>query len=297
MLYLPIWIGMTIKGITAHKKRIWKVSIENILMVGGLLVLFLSFSRIGWLAMIAVSAYLFFRLMVSLSKKWVGQISNRRKSPLTLLNTIFLYILIWLAFFLFIIALILAAGLILTRLDPRMAGLFNIGLIADKGILEWASTMIFAERLVYWIAGINVFFKYPIMGVGLGNAGYFFPQTFNAFSYKLTEIMEILVRDSFIPNAKNLWVRLLAETGIVGFSIFLSWLYIHWKSARFLEQSQQKWFISFGFVGQIFLVAFFMEGFSLDTFGLPYYWISMALIVAVLRIKLNHPIELPNLEI
>ena len=52
-------------------------------------------------------------------------------------------------------------------------------------------------------------------------AGYYFPETLPSFGYRLPEILSVLLYESFIPNAKNLWARLLAETGIVGFSVFV----------------------------------------------------------------------------
>ena len=35
-----------------------------------------------------------------------------------------------------------------------------------------------------------------------------------------------------------------------------------------------------GLVGKLIVLAMIIEGFSLDTFGLPYYWIALGLIAA-----------------
>jgi hypothetical protein len=40
-----------------------------------------------------------------------------------------------------------------------------------------------------------------------------------------------------------------------------------------------------GLAGQLLIIALIVEGFSLDTFGLPYYWIGLGLIVASWRAK------------
>ena len=37
-------------------------------------------------------------------------------------------------------------------------------------------------------------------------------------------------------------------------------------------------------VGKLFVIAFVIEGFSMDTFGLPYYWVAFGLLVAAWRI-------------
>jgi len=42
---------------------------------------------------------------------------------------------------------------------------------------------------------------------------------------------------------------------------------------------------AFGLVGKLFLIAVVMEGFSMDSFGLPYLWIALALVISVFRIS------------
>jgi len=38
-----------------------------------------------------------------------------------------------------------------------------------------------------------------------------------------------------------------------------------------------------GLTGQITIIGLIVEGFSLDTFALPYYWMTLGLVVAVFR--------------
>jgi len=40
-----------------------------------------------------------------------------------------------------------------------------------------------------------------------------------------------------------------------------------------------------GIFGILAIIALLFEGFSLDTFGLPYYWIALGLIASVYRSK------------
>ena len=284
MLYLPIWLGMSIKKISVHKLKIIKISFENILLFLGVISLFLSFSRIGWLGFIAAIGYLLLRLMILLSRKIIQRIQFIRKSELSKKSKIFLQIGFWFGSLVIMLGILIIAGIVLTKLDPRMEGLFDLALIKEKGLLEWAGELIFAERLMYWVAGYRVFLNYPVLGVGLGKTGYFFQQTFTSFGYKLPEIISVLIRKGFIPNAKNLWVRILSETGFVGFSIFTAWLIMHWKSATSIERFGNAFLSGFGLVGQIFMVGLVLEGFSLDSFGLPYYWVSLGLIVAASRL-------------
>ncbi len=83
-----------------------------------------------------------------------------------------------------------------------------------------------------------------------------------------------------LPNIKSLWVRLLAETGAVGFALFLCWGYVLWRSAQFLRAQRDPLLKMVGLAGCFTLIGFLIEGFSLDTFALPYYWLSFGLLTA-----------------
>lgn len=287
MVYLPIWLGMSLKKASAHKFRLLKMSLENILFVLGAISLFLSFSRIGWLAFIMAIGYIIFRIMQKILLKLLMAIQKDRAKAIKSSSKVLIKAGFWIGTLVVLLVLIIGAGMVMTKVDPRMTDLFDVKIIREKGLLEWAGSLIFAERLIFWNAGYRVFLAHPIFGVGLGRSGYFFQQTFDSFGYKLPEILQVLLRREFIPNAKNLWVRILAETGIIGFSVFISTLYVHWKSARKVEISGNGFLPALGLVGQIFLVALVVEGFSIDTFGLPFIWVSLALIAAVYRVIEN----------
>ena len=69
--------------------------------------------------------------------------------------------------------------------------------------------------------------------------------------------------------------------GIVGFALFVSWLVVHWRNANELEKNtEQGLFKAMGLVGKLIVIAMIIEGFSLDSFGLPYYWVSLGLVAA-----------------
>jgi len=193
---------------------------------------------------------------------------------------------LWLTLFFIFALVIFLLGVFLSRVDPRMEDLFDIERYREFGVLGWASQLSFAERIIYWITAFKVFLAHPFLGVGIGGSGFFFTRLTPEFGYGLPEVIEYLFRDNVIPNAKNLWVRLLAETGILGFSLFCAWLSTHLHAARYLEKSGQETEMkAFGLVGQLFMIAVFMEGFSMDSFGLPYLWISLALVISVFRLS------------
>ena len=149
----------------------------------------------------------------------------------------------------------------------------------DNALLSYANQLLFASRIAYWQAGWDVFNDHPVIGVGLGNAGYYFPQKMSAYGWGLVEIRKLMVHASDLPNIKSLWVRLLAETGLVGFSLIICWLYLHWQSAHFLENSVTNDRIKvIGLAGKFTILGLIFEGFSVDSFALPYLWVALGLV-------------------
>jgi hypothetical protein len=85
-------------------------------------------------------------------------------------------------------------------------------------------------------------------------------------------------------NIKSLWVRILAETGLVGFSIFLSWLILLVFGFVRVLRAGKGVYAALGLAGVFVIVALPAEGFSIDSFALPYLWISLGLAVSASRL-------------
>ena len=287
ILYIPIWIGFTARNETVYSKKMFgKLPYESILLAGGIVSMFLSFSRIGWITVIVVFMYLLFKLANSLINRFLARRERKTGNKQSVKQHFLAKMLLWLLLLIILFMLVFAAGLIMRRLDPRMEQLFDVALLKQYGIMGWASRLSFAERITYWQAAFNVYVKYPWFGSGLGVSGYYYPEVIPSFGYQLPETLSVMLYDSFIPNAKNLWVRLLADTGIVGFSVFVAWVVVQWRNAKAVEKRKQSGlFRAMGLAGQLLIIALIVEGFSLDTFGLPYYWIGFGLIVASWRNK------------
>jgi hypothetical protein len=73
---------------------------------------------------------------------------------------------------------------------------------------------------------------------------------------------------------------LLSETGFIGFAVFLIWLYMLWRSAGLAWQSESDPLKIVGLGGRLFLLAYLVEGFSMDSFAMPYQWLMAGLISA-----------------
>jgi hypothetical protein len=280
MVYLPIWLAASVKRFSAHR-RILGISLENGLLVCGVGVLALTLSRVGLLAFLLAVGYLLVRANLLLAR-WIrkriahssedgsqGQPQRQRLAQAGIF-----------AGLLGAYGVVLAGvALIVARVDPRMQTMFTISFGKD-GLMQYANQLAFATRVVYWQAGWDIFSRFPVLGVGLGNAGFYFPQSLPAFAWKLMEVHGLAYRSGMLMNIKSIWVRVLAETGIVGFALFCSWVVVVWVSARSAGAERNPMLSTLGLAGQLMLMAFLLEGFSVDSFALPYVWITAGLVSA-----------------
>lgn len=282
MIYLPYWLAATVRGYTAYRWRLWKISAENVLLLGGIGALLLSVSRIGLLSFLVMAAVLILwgniRLVDWAQRRFAGRYlreDRRTRSSRAWFFAASVPVLL-------ILYLALAAGIAygLSRFDPRMARLFDFDALREGSIMHYANQLVFAERLVFWQTGWEVFNDYPLLGVGPGNAGFFFNQKLSAFGWALEELRALMYDWTALPNIKSLWVRLLAETGALGFGCFAAWVYLLWKSARLLVTCSERLPRTVGMMGILALAGLVIEGFSIDTFALPYFWVTFGLLTA-----------------
>jgi len=297
LVYLPLWLAATYHKTSAFKFRFLRLTLENVLLIFGLGAFFLSSPRIGLISFFLMAIYFFFRLNLRFYRKVFDYISKQnfiqrsssfitRKTSIkvfTSLVIILIYILVFTGFF-----------YIASQRDWRLSILVNeplsikeiTGILTfDQDILlDISHRFIFLERMVYWFNGWNIFNQYPWLGVGLGNSGFFFPKLAPAIGWATYEIRNVLFYLPQLPNIKSFWFRLFAETGLVGFSIFISWLYVLFQSARFSHHHQNTTLKTFALAGQLSILAFIGEGFSIDSFAMPYFWVIAGMIAAIAMI-------------
>ncbi len=289
LIYLPFWLAATISGWSAYHLRLWKkISPENIFLVVGAIVLFLS-SRIGTLSFLFTIAFLSIYFNIYAAQRLQKRtLEHFTRFPLIIQKILRKSIPVFLVFVFLGTYLLVTVALIyiLSGVDWRFARFFQLTswtqfkLLASDVYLLF-NYLAFAERFVYWVAGWNIFNAHPLLGVGLGNAGFYFQQALPAYSWSLPEVMDTYFRISTLPNIKSLWIRLLAETGIVGLSSFLAWCYVMVRTAWSMRRSNIVFTKTIGWYGLFVLVAFVIEGFSTDTFALPYLWVSLGILCAV----------------
>lgn len=149
-----------------------------------------------------------------------------------------------------------------------------------------------AQRLAYAAAGYGVYERYPLSGVGLGASGLYLFDHYPEWSLSVPEVARQLSPDShLIPNAKNLYVRLLAETGLPGF-----WLFVVFFGS-FLAVIRAQW-ISGGAVlryvavaGLFIWVALAVRNLTQDSFTFPIMWVSLGIVAGLSPAFLTEPVE------
>ena len=149
MLYLPLWLGASAIRTSVYRFRLWRFTIENFLLVGGVITLLLSFSRVGYAAFLISITFLFISFNAWLFKKVRAMLMHRnpdRRPQLLSAGLIAILLITYLVF--------IGAGLyVFSRVDPRMAEVFKISNWTSGGFLDYANQLQFGERAVYWQAG------------------------------------------------------------------------------------------------------------------------------------------------
>jgi O-antigen ligase len=276
MVYLPYWFGATISNFTAARKKVWKISFENVLLVVGFGVLFMTLSRAGLAAFILALGFFFIQLNVWVVKKISQKLGTKTARSLVTAGLVLGLLMIYVGG---------ATGVVyvLSKIDPRMEQVFSIDILTESGITKYADTLQFGERFTYWQAGWRTFNQHPLIGVGIGNAGFYFNQNLPDNAWNLSEVRRLVYHTSGLMNVKSMWSRILAETGILGFTFFLLLLAVTGITAFRLTQSKDRMQVSVGRMGICMLMAFIIEGFSVDSFALPYLWFTLGLVAAVWR--------------
>lgn len=142
------------------------------------------------------------------------------------------------------------------------------------------------SRLGIQVATMKVFGDNPITGVGYGQQSYYnrfyFPSWSSTDNYEFRLWYKNPNRKSF-PPGYNLYVRLLAETGVIGFLLFLSFLGIlFYCSIKLLKNTNLETKV-LGLISIISLFGFAINWLQIDTFRL----FGFALCLVVLYITVS----------
>lgn len=285
LLLLPWSLAAILSGYSVFKHRWRWLTVEWILVGWSVLLLPFTFSRAGLLNLVILImiSVLLFRPQRSLNEVALPGIGGRRwrLSPLQQrsLETV-----------LILIAVTVPIYLIGTR-NLFFARLWQYWRRPEANLQEYLSYLGFDARLIYGQAAFNTYLAYPVLGVGLGNYAFYFEEMLPYRS--IAEVPEVLMmvtpdpgRDRLI-TAKNLYLRLLAETGIVGAVTFMAFVIANLGCALYMWLSRQKEWEYWGAASLCGLLAFSLSALTFDSFVIPNMWVLFGLITASTRVMMN----------
>jgi O-antigen ligase len=119
--------------------------------------------------------------------------------------------------------------------------------------------------------------------VGLGASGFYIYQ--NLPDWALTTVPEIAKQMSpenrLYPNPKNLYVRLLAETGLIGFFLFIAFQFHVLGDMLNLLQRNESWTRFAAVAGVFAWLAITIYNFTQDSLTTPNIWLVSGILVGL----------------
>ena len=183
------------------------------------------------------------------------------------------------AVILVLVASLAGAGLFLSQ-KGYITRLFNTRADSVEDFIIENSA---GARAAYNFGALGAYDQSPIMGVGLGASGLYIYDYLPDWS--LTTVPEIARQLSpetrLYPNPKNMYVRLLAETGLVGLFIFMAFLFSVLGDALRALGSKTAIGRYLGIAGIFSWFAAALYNVTQDSFATPNLWINFGILVGM----------------
>ncbi|MBL7085617.1 MAG: O-antigen ligase family protein [Candidatus Cloacimonetes bacterium] len=133
------------------------------------------------------------------------------------------------------------------------------------------------SRFYYYSAAIKMFVDYPILGVGIGNSGYYLKRYADKRYYNyLLELQKVSGNHSIYKvYPHNIFLRIAAENGILGIISLLTLILILYRTIRKLsKQIHYSWLV---FITTSLMFIFIQSLFD-DFINRNIFWISIGLL-------------------
>lgn len=139
-------------------------------------------------------------------------------------------------------------------------------------------------------AALKVWEENPIEGVGFGQQTYHSRHHYPGWA--TNENYEFIVwykntKEKSFPPGYNLYVRLLAETGIIGTALFILFIFFTIKEAKRLSGTLQGNEKILAIVLFITLIGFAVNWLQTDTFRMYGFWLSFAVLIKLSTTKIE----------
>ena len=138
-------------------------------------------------------------------------------------------------------------------------------------------------RAAYTFGALGAYQDSPLTGVGLGASGFYIYD--HLPDWALTTVPEIARQlspeNGLYPNPKNLYVRLLAETGLIGLFVFMAFLFSVLGEALTAWRSQMTFGRYLGIAGIFSWFAVALYNVTQDSFATPNIWINFGILAGM----------------
>ena len=280
MAYEPAWLAGQIATVYlpwlfASLLTRWRVTrfrwLEIILLGFAVLLLLATFSRGGLLTAMGASVLTFLlvgRAELRAGWSWFVSGFHRGNNWLLRVGVIALFV-----------GALAGAGLFLSQ-KGYITRLFNTQAESFEDFVIENSA---GARVAYTFGALGAYEESPITGVGFGASGFYIYD--HLPDWALTTVPEIARQLSpdnrLYPNPKNLYVRLLAETGLIGFFVFVAFLFSVLGDALAALQSKATFGRYLGIAGIFSWFAIALYNITQDSFATPNLWINFGILAGM----------------
>ncbi|HAV78197.1 MAG TPA: hypothetical protein DCX53_12685 [Anaerolineae bacterium] len=272
-VYLPWLFAAFLTRVRVTKYK-W---IEIILLVLALLLLLATFSR-GGLLNAGLSLVLTFLLLgrdeLRAARIWFA--SGFRRGASLFLRLVVVAV---------ALGSLIGAGMFLSQ-KGYITRLFNSN--ADN-LEEFVIENSAGARAAYTFGALGAYQESPLLGVGLGASGFYIYD--NLPDWALTTVPEIARQLSpenrLYPNPKNMYARLLAETGLIGFFVFIAFHFSLLGDALTAFKNKTPIMRFLGVAGLFTWIAVSIYNATQDSLAIPNIWINFGILAGVTSFALE----------
>jgi hypothetical protein len=275
MAYEPAWLAGQITTIylpwlfaaLLTRTRVTRFKWYEIVLLGfALLMLLATYSRGGiFNAVIALALTLLFtgRAEIAGTWRWFLDRSWMLRAGIVIV----------------IVGALVGAGAFLARKE-YITRLFNSN--ADS-LSEFIIENSAGARAAYTFGALGAYEESPWFGVGLGASGFYIYDNLPDWSLTLVpEIARQLSPDNRLyPNPKNMYARLLAETGLIGFFLFLAFQFHILGDVLSVLQKRESLIRFLGVAGLFSWFAILIYNATQDSLAIPNIWVNFGVLVGM----------------
>jgi hypothetical protein len=266
-LYLPwlfAWL-LTRRNITRFK---W---LEPVLLAFAVGLLLATFSR-GGLLTVGATTVLTFLLVgrAQLRDAWKWFVSGFHRGLQ----------LVWRLIVVFTIVVVVAGALLFLAQKGYIARLWQT---RAESVTDFLIQNSAGSRAAYLYGALSAYEEHPWTGVGLGASGFYIYS--HLPDWALTTVPDIARQlspdNNLYPNPKNLYVRLLAETGLIGFFLFVAFQFSLLADALIALREKTALGQYLGIAALFTWLALIFYNITQDSFAIPNLWINLGMLVGL----------------